>query len=202
MLDFAPRVGFAYDAYGNGRTSVRGGFGMFYQTVEQFNFGTMNQLPFSLSTTTAKPPNLVTPYGVGNSPYPFVFNAAAPRFADNSTTQVVRPGTVAPYVYEYNLTVEQQLSPAFAFRLGYVGNATRKNMINLDTNAPIYYPVGTTGLTAAQLTGTAGLDCRRPYQPYRTTAAAPVINCQYQRFSGTILLSESSSAASTIASPL
>ena len=169
LLNFAPRVGFAYDAFGNGRTSVRGGFGMFYQTIEQFNYGTLNQLPFSLSTTVNLTPNLVAPYGLGGSPYPFVFNPANPRFASSATTQSFTPGTSAPYVYEYNMTVEQQLNPTFALRLGYLGNATRNNVFMIDANAPIYSPNAAVGTTA--------LNCRRPYEPYRTGGVSNSTNC-------------------------
>ncbi len=174
LLNFAPRVGFAYDANGNGRTSIRGGFGLFYQTVEQFNYGTMNQLPFSLSTTVNLVPNLVSPYGAGGSPYPFVYNSTKPQFANNSTTQSVTPGTSAPYVYEYNLTVEQQLNPTFAFRLGYVGNATRKNVFMIDANAPVYIP------NAA--VSTAALNCRRPYEPYRVGGVVSSATCGYSGY--------------------
>ena len=174
MLNFAPRVGFAYDASGNGRTSFRGGFGMFYQTVEQFNYGTMNQLPFSLSTTVNLAPNLVAPYGAAGDPYPFVYNSASPQFASGATTQSVTPGTSAPYVYEYNLTVEQQLNPTFAFRLGYVGNATRNNVFMVDANAPVYIP------NAA--VSTAALNCRRPYEPYRTGGVVSSATCAYSGY--------------------
>lgn len=169
MLNFAPRVGFAYDAYGNGRTSFRGGFGLFYQTVEQFNYGTLNQLPFSLNTTVNLVPNLVAPYGAAGSPYPFVYNPANPKFASGATTQSVTPGTSAPYVYEYNLTVEQQLNPTFAFRLGYVGNATRNNVFMVDANSPVYIP------NAA--VSTAALNCRRSYEPYRKGGIASSTTC-------------------------
>lgn len=169
LLNFAPRLGFAYDARGNGRTSVRGGFGMFYQTIEQFNYGTLNQLPFSLNTTINLTPNLIAPYGAAGSPYPFAYNSANPRFASGATTQSATPGTSAPYVYEYNMTVEQQLNPTFALRLGYLGNATRNNVFMVDANAPIYSP------NAA--VGTAALNCRRPYEPYRTGGVSSSATC-------------------------
>jgi hypothetical protein len=178
--NFAPRVGFAYDAHGNGQLSIRGGFGIFFQSIPQITFGNMNQLPFSLATTTNKTPNMVTPYvdgtGKPNDPYPFVYNPKAPAFADNATTQSVVPGTSAPYVYEYNLAVEQQLTPRFATHIAYVGNATRNNIIELDANAPVYFP----GASTTSL----GINCRRPYQPYRVGGIVKDGSCTFSGFNG------------------
>ena len=67
--------------------------------------------------------------------------------------------------------MERQLNPTFAFRLGYVGNATRKNVINLDANAPIYTP--------GAGVDTASIACRRPYQPYRIAGT-----CNYSGYAG------------------
>ena len=46
LLNVAPRVGFAYDVDGNGKTSLRGGFGIFYQTISEINYAMLGQLPF------------------------------------------------------------------------------------------------------------------------------------------------------------
>jgi hypothetical protein len=186
LKNFSPRLGFAYDVRGKGQTSVRGGFGVFYVTIQQFNNGTANQLPFSLNTTINNLPNLVCPYGgttgcpsgtpAGTDPYPFVYSPSAPRFADNATIQSFTRGAGAPYVYEYNFTVEQQLTHSFTMHLAYVGNATRRNLIMIDVNAPLFFPGADNG--------TASIDCRRPYQPYRVGGPASVTNCSYGGYLG------------------
>jgi hypothetical protein len=155
---FAPRFGFAFDMFGNGRTSLRGGYGIFYFDQAEIQTGMQLQQPFVASITTNKTPNLVTPYAPNPDPFPFVYDPANPRFVSGTTIFAVPTnGGSIPYVEEYNLNIEQQLTSNFAMHIGYVGNATRKNYLQYDSNAPIYSPGGSTT--------TAGLNARRPYQP-------------------------------------
>ena len=159
---FAPRVGFAFDVFGNGRTSLRGGYGIFYFDQAEIQTGQQLQQPFVASVTTNKPLNLVTPYAPAADPFPFVYNPANPRFVSGTSIFAVPTnGGAIPYVEEYNLNVQQQLSPGFSMQIGYVGNATRKNYLQHDINAPIYAP--------GAATTTAGINARRPYQPTPNT---------------------------------
>ena len=155
---FAPRVGFADDLFGNGRTSLRGGYGIFYFDQAEIQTGQQLQQPFVASITTHQTPNLVTPYAPNPDPFPYAYNPANPRFVSGTTIFAVPTnGGSIPYVEEYNLNVEQQLTQNFAIHIGYVGNATRKLYLSHDINAPIYAP-------GAPIT-TVGINARRPYQP-------------------------------------
>lgn len=170
---FAPRFGFAYDVFGNGRTSVNGAYGIFYSSnQEDFTEG-LEQVPFTLSESLSKTANLVCPYGntgisgcpatstAGTDPFPYTVSATNPSFpAGAQLASMPLHNSATPYVQEYNLTVQQQLGANWAVQLGYVGNITRKAYLSRDENSPNY--VFTPGDPTLS---TATLNSRRPYQP-------------------------------------
>ena len=159
---FAPRVGFAYDVYGDGKTALHGAYGIFY-AVNQVTFtDNLEQQPFLLAVQTNNTPNLVTPYAPGPDPFPYVVNPQNPRFTSGATLFALPPGdSTIPYVQEYNLAVQQQLGTQWAAQLAYVGSVSREMYLARDENSPVYIP-------GASIT-TAGLNARRPYQPTPTT---------------------------------
>ena len=155
---FAPRVGFAYDVFGHGTTSLRGSYGIFYSASQETFSSGLEQQPFTLSVSVAKTPDLVNPYAPNPDPFPYNSNAQNPTFTSGATISGLPPNNSAvPYVQEYNLTLEHQFSSDWSTRIAYIGNLSRKFFLGIDQNSPVYAPSGTTT--------TAGLNARRPYEP-------------------------------------
>ncbi len=107
--EFGPRVGFAYSA--NDKTSIRGGFGVFYFRPEgNLTFSSVNVAPF-LSNTEFDNGNLAT-LGTGTP------NTSALQGAISA----INPDMKSPYVDQYSLGVQRQLPSDMLLEVSYVGN--------------------------------------------------------------------------------
>lgn len=126
--NFAPRVGFAWNVFGKGRTSVRGGFGLFYGQIENEYRRTLGaSAPFYNEVTVTNPPFPNPGQSLGN--------AALAKLAPLGIQQAPD----IPTNIQYNLTIEQQLAPDTVLRAAYVGSHSYH--LARDGNAQIPPPV-------------------------------------------------------------
>lgn len=177
--DFAPRVGLAYDVFGNGRTAVRAGYGVYYAVGFANWVSSLQGQPFLLDTTVFGTTNLVQPYPNG-SPFPYTLDPANPIFTLPISANYMSENFRTPYVQQYNFSVEQQLRRDLSMTLAYVGNISRKLAVQRDANTPVFTGAGSTAGNVNQ---------RRPYLPGTFAQIAQLeaaANANYNAFQATV----------------
>ncbi|MGH9663452.1 MAG: carboxypeptidase regulatory-like domain-containing protein, partial [Bryobacteraceae bacterium] len=167
--NFAPRVGFAYDLTGDGKTSIRGGGGMFYDAIQDgiFNNRFVDVTPFSPQFSLTQPKGsfsnpylgLVDPYP---SPFPPPKDSAFPGPVLVITFDPANGGKeLTPVVYNWDLILERQLAHDWIVRAAYVGSHSSHLLESLELNPAVYTP-------GSKLS----TDDRRAFQPYGSISQA------------------------------
>jgi len=113
LRNFAPRIGLAWDPFGDGKTAVRAGFGLFYDEIlpkYYFFSGSLNP-PFTTRTTISTPR------------FPDVLST--PGFDPNrilAQLQTINFDIQSPYIMQYNLNVQRHLPGEIDLTVAYAGS--------------------------------------------------------------------------------
>jgi hypothetical protein len=175
-LNFAPRVGFALDLFGDSKTVLRGGFGIYYSQVPdnaQANYALTG--PTGVFNYTASPGLVGFPTSVSAVPIPtFPAGAQMPlrslyirpgdatfydQFFPTSTLLGYQSGLWSPYTEQWILGLEREVAPKWVLSFDYVGSRTVKINRPLDVDAPTSF---TPSLLQPSRTAQAA-NCTRPY---------------------------------------
>jgi hypothetical protein len=159
-LQFSPRIGLAYSAGGRGNTTIRSGFGVFYQPpfVEAFN-NMVDSAPFSPQILIFGVP-FDNPYVNTRNPFPAEFGPKVPGPDAEFQKPILGVSYATDWkparIMSWNLTVEHQLVRDVLVRAAYVGAKGTHLGFNTDLDAAPFRPGATDSNTQA----------RRPYQDF------------------------------------
>jgi len=138
-----PRVGLAWNPDGRGLTSIRAGYGIFFDPLANGS-GVASQVPVSSLPSTqliqfsGPGVNFVDPYGGQGRPAPG-------SFPKPLTLVVMERNARPPYAQNWNLSVQRSLGAQYLLDVRYVGSKGTRLPRNIEANPAVYGPGATAG---------------------------------------------------------
>jgi hypothetical protein len=157
--NFGPRAGFAWDVFGNGRTVLRGGGGLIYETVNWQSWVAFNNAFGPGSVPTGAPidasgnasvaggittgnvtvKNFLNPVPWDTAGTPLYGGSTINCFLSPCPIMTVDRNLTTPYVWNWTFNVQHAITPNLSIEAAYVGNHGSNLMGTRDINQP---PVG------------------------------------------------------------
>ena len=138
LKNFSPRVGFAWDPTGSGKTSIRGGFGLFHDQLLPwvYTFAPFRMRPFALRITLEAPTPMPFPNVLDDLVKQYEADGTLPTEVFNSTAANAVTDPSQPYIMQWNFSLQQEILPGTAVTVTYAGSRGVHLSRTADVNVP------------------------------------------------------------------
>ncbi|MEE8591715.1 MAG: TonB-dependent receptor, partial [Spirochaetia bacterium] len=138
LKNFSPRVGFAWDPTGSGKTSIRGGFGLFHDQLLPwvYTFAPFRMRPFALRITLEDPTPMPFPNVLDDLVAFHEATGTLPPEILNSTAANAVTDPSQPYIMQWNFSIQQEILPGTAVTVTYAGSRGVHLSRTADVNVP------------------------------------------------------------------
>lgn len=141
--EFMPRVGFAWDPAGNAKTTIRAGYGIFYDGYTNGTGGPLQAAVSALPWTEAYQlpgpgMNFANPYNGATPPFD------VQQFVRPATVLTVQSGMLPPYSQNWTFSIERAFAKSYLLDIRYVGNKGTHLPRFIEADPSIYGPGATT----------------------------------------------------------
>jgi len=143
LNNFSPRIGIAWAPFGDSKTSIRAGYGLFYDSAMMSAITNVfqNVAPYGTRITLRPAPGPFEDPYAGNNPFPLPFPPPSDITFPEGLTMATYPDRFsAAYLQSWNLTIERELFPSWVIRAAYAGSKGTHLLQGLEINPAIYIP--------------------------------------------------------------
>ena len=150
-LNLSPRLGFVFDPRGDGKTTIRVGGGMLFDSLGTFlTYRVTGQnAPWGVTVTESSGPyKFSNPWSTvpGGNPFPLpLFPPSNYVFPQNSTDTFLESKALPPMLETWNLGIQHQFAQNWIATITYLGNETSHLMVGNEINPAVYIPGTWTG---------------------------------------------------------
>jgi hypothetical protein len=181
---FSPRLGLAWDPFGDGKSSIRAAAGVFFGSISfaTWNVGN-NFAPFSLQEQFNNVASLTHPYANlpgGVSPFPYVYNPSNPVYVPGGNLFGMSPSFQWPYTYQTNVSIQRQITTGLSLTAAYIGAYSHNLPLGIDLNYPVWSSTATT----------KNVNARRPISPSTLAEILQVESGQTSSYNGFQIVAE------------